>query len=374
MPALRLVSVPLALLALAACDGTTRRPRPPEDDPLTVETRSATTDTDGRFTLEVEVPADADHFQVTGIGDRDEWVYLEELWSPAGDRVLYWEDWWASPQSLTNAIYGDRVMAFDWPSRDVDGTLAPGTWTIVGSMTDANYYYATRADLSLSTALKTDDDFANGTVAVRIVWADGVDGDPAVVDAVEQAVERWREVWGTAGIALEERYVTSDLDPHLAFAWRGDDPEVEARSQDKRAEELQLIVGEQVRNDLGTYGIAGGIPGTILPSGSTYVVLSWLAHAGRNAQFDADEIRLMGETMAHEVGHYTGLFHPVESNLKAWDALDDTVECSSYRACENELGTNVMYPYSICGGGYCLATDQITADQQGVMQRYVGAL
>jgi hypothetical protein len=33
-----------------------------------------------------------------------------------------------------------------------------------------------------------------------------------------------------------------------------------------------------------------------------------------------------------------------------------------------------MYPYSICGGGTCLATDQLTDDQSGVMNRYVGAL
>lgn len=373
MTCLRLSSLPLLLAVLAACEIPDRPNRPPADD-LTVRQTTETTNDAGRFTIFVDVPADADHFQITGIGDQNEWVFLEEVWAPNGERVLYWEDWWYSPQSITNAIFGDRVMAFDWPSRDVDGTLTPGTWEIVGSMTDPDFYYAQRASLEVSTALKTDRDFANGTVAVRIVWADGVEDDPAVVAAVEQGVERWREVWGTAGLALEERYVSSSLDPELRFAWRGDDPEVEAQSQDKREDELQLVVGEQVGNGLSTYGVSGGIPGTIVPSGSTYVVLSWLAHAGRDARLDDDEIRLMGETMAHEVGHYTGLFHPVESNLDAWDALEDTPECGTYRACESELGTNVMFPYSICGGGSCLATDQITQDQQAVMQRYVGAL
>jgi hypothetical protein len=373
MTTARLCCLPLLILVGTACDvGPSGRPRP--DDPLSVDTFSATTNQAGKFSIDLDVPEGADHFQLTAIGDRDEWVYVEEVWDPRGDRVVFWRDWWDSPRSLTNAIFGDRVVAFDWPSREEDGTLTPGTWTIEGSMTDDQYYYATRAGLEVSTALKQDPDFTDSTVAVRIVWADDVESDPAVVAAVEEAVERWREVWAGAGLALDERYVTSNLDPNLGWAWTGDDPNVEARSQDKREDELQLIVGEQVRQQLGTYGVAGGIPGTIVPSGSTYVVLSWLAHAGRNATFDADETRLMGETMAHEVGHYTGLFHPVESNYDAWDALADTPECGNWRTCESELGTNVMFPYSICGGGSCLATDQITPDQEGVMQRYVGAL
>lgn len=374
MTTARLLVVPLVLATALACDVPPPGGGNPGADPLTVDGFSTITNQNGRFSVDLEVPDGVDHFQLTAIGDRNETVYVEEVWDPRGDRVVYWEDWWYSPYSLSNAIYGDRVAAFDWPSRAQDGTLTPGTWTIEGSMVDAQSYYATRSGLEVSTALKRDDDVSDGTVAVRIVWADGVDGDPDVVAAVEQAVERWREVWGGAGIQLDERYVTSDLDPHLPWAWTGDDPDVEAFSQSKREDELQLIVGEQVRQNDAIYGVAGGIPGTIVPSGSTYVVLSWVVHAGRDAAFDADEIRLMGETMAHEVGHYTGLFHPVESTYDAWDALDDTPECQNWRTCESELGTNVMFPYSICGGGSCLATDGITGDQEGVMQRFVGAL
>jgi hypothetical protein len=377
LPNLRSVAclslLPALWSALVACDAVPGG-GPGVNDDLTVDSFRTSTNSRGSFSVDFDVPENADHFQITAIGDRDEYVYVEELWDPSGERVVFWRDWWDNPRSLNNAIFGDRVAAFDWPSRNVDGKLTAGTWTLVGSMTDADYYYATSSGLEVSTAYKVDGNFDDGTVAVRIVWADGVDADPAVVAAVEDAVERWREVWTGAGITLRERYVSSTLDPELRFAWNGDDPDVERQSQSKDEDELQLIVGDQVGRTLGTYGVAGGIPGTIMPSGSTYVVLSWLAHAGRNAEFDADEIRLMGETMAHEVGHYTGLFHPVESGYDNWDALADTPECSGWRTCEDLLGTNVMYPYSICGGGTCLATDQLTDDQSGVMNRYVGAL
>ncbi len=119
---------------------------------------------------------------------------------------------------------------------------------------------------------------------------------------------------------------------------------------------------------------AAGIPGTVRATPVTYVVLSWLVHAGPNALFDDDEIRLMGETMAHEVGHYTGLYHPVESNFGFWDSLDDTSECTRANDCEDDLGTNLMFPYSICDANSCLATDQLTDGQVGIAQRYIGNL
>ena len=47
---------------------------------------------------------------------------------------------------------------------------------------------------------------------------------------------------------------------------------------------------------------------------------------------------MFGETMAHEIGHYMGLYHPVEASYNYWDALEDTVECGTWNACETQLG------------------------------------
>jgi len=105
------------------------------------------------------------------------------------------------------------------------------------------------------------------------------------------------------------------------------------------------------------------------------VVLSWLVHAGADAAFTDGETSLMGETMAHEVGHYMGLFHPVESSYDYWDALSDTVECRNADQCEGQLGTNLMFPYSICDrNGVCVAAEDMTDAQVGVKQRYISTL
>jgi len=84
----------------------------------------------------------------------------------------------------------------------------------------------------------------------------------------------------------------------------------------------------------------------------------------------------MGETMAHEGGHYLGLFHPVEFSYDDWDAISDTPECASETDCDETLGTNLMYPYPVCDYYYtsCVKQDQLTDGQTGVWQRYIGTL
>jgi len=322
--------------------------------------------------VQVPVGAGVTAFQVTGEVDSSLRVSLEKITDPNGDEVLYWEDWWEDPKSLTWSFFGfDPVTATNWPVRDVDGPLIEGTWTVQLGITEPDYTYAPGADVRVSVMTKTDDDFSEGRVKVQIVWADGIDDLPDVVDAVEVAVERWREVWGPYGLSLDVEYLSSDLPADLDFTYRGSD---DVAALGKSADSLRLIIGEQVRQETSTYGISAGIPGTLQDTTRTYVVLSWLVHAGRDGAFDEGETSLMGETMAHEVGHYMGLFHPVESNYDAWDALDDTVDCTRARACEDDLGTNLMFPYSICYGGDCVVTEDLTPQQVAVTQRYLGAL
>ena len=96
-------------------------------------------------------------------------------------------------------------------------------------------------------------------------------------------------------------------------------------------------------------------------------------NAGFDGQFNPAEIQMFGETMAHEIGHYMGLYHPVEASYNYWDALEDTVECGTWNACETQLGNNLMFPYPICYGA-CELQTEITSDQMGVLHRYTGTL
>ena len=102
-------------------------------------------------------------------------------------------------------------------------------------------------------------------------------------------------------------------------------------------------------------GLAGGIPGPLTPTGSTGVAVNLGEGAGRDGRYDAMETRLLGETLAHEVGHFLGLFHPMElpesgEAIEHWDSFDDTPDCLRFDVCVANLGDNLMFPSPVCQG------------------------
>jgi hypothetical protein len=226
--------------------------------------------------------------------------------------------------------------------------------------------------VSATVQVKPDTDFAHGVVHVRLAYASGLDTDTTVTDAVDLAVERWKEIWGAAGVelALDKQAITSD--GALPFP----KPSNAALREASRgiAGEVVLLVGDTIGGSTDYYGYAGGIPGSLFEGGRSGVELAWETCAGTDLEFSDDDIELMAETMAHEVGHFQGLLHPVESSYDAFDSLGDTPECHNASACESALGTNLMFPYSICSQGQCVDATVITPEQGGVMHRYTGTL
>ena len=109
-----------------------------------------------------------------------------------------------------------------------------------------------------------------------------------------------------------------------------------------------------------------------MPTPRSGVLISADLAAGPNGEFSPEERRLLAETMAHEVGHYLGLFHPVETTWETWDVLDDTPTCDDEFECVEELGGNLMFPFPVCAGFTCTPQENITEDQRTVLNRYVG--
>lgn len=337
----------------------------------------ATTDANGLHEVEVDLSGSQNAFLVTV--ESNKYPTLERVIDPDGNEVLNWEDWYDSTESLTYAFYvNGNAMAFNWPVRQEDGPLKSGTWTVEVSTINGNGYYAGNTDIEVTVDKKADSNLSAAEVDVVIVWADGVGTDETVTSAVYDAVEHWREIWAAFGLTLNESYATSTLDPELSFYATGSSA-VEANAEQFDRKEIIVVIGETIDGDTATYGVAGGIPGSIEPNPYSFVVISWLAHAGGNGTFSQAEIELMGETMAHETGHFKGLFHPWEVDSRGnpagyYDAIDDTVNCTSWQQCESALGTNLMAPYPICNGASCLSQTDETTGQQAVEHRYTGSL
>lgn len=81
-------------------------------------------------------------------------------------------------------------------------------------------------------------------------------------------------------------------------------------------------------NEVGTLGFAAGIPGPngVPGTAGSGVVISIDTHLDENGETLLTD--LMGETMAHEVGHQIGLFHTSEAE-GGNDPIADTPECTT---------------------------------------------
>lgn len=326
---------------------------------------------------EIDVPVtitDQRSFMVVATSENASRLSVLSVTDPSGDTVLRWEDWYNEEQSYTSAIFAERTATtLNWPIRAEDDVLAPGTYVVrLGSYRVDGITSRPDIEVDVTTITNRDADLTTGVLRVVIVWADGMADDAALVTATEAAVDHWNDVWSMAGLRVEVRYVESTIDPDLPYPSAMTADLLDAASAFVEPGETAVIVGETINADPGQYGVAGRIPGPVIRSPISAIVMGWLANAGGDGVFSDNDIQLYGEVLAHEVGHFVGLFHPVERDFDHWDALSDTPQCRNTANCESMLGTNLMFPYSICDADGCVSTTILTNDQRGVMHRYTG--
>jgi hypothetical protein len=364
------------LLLLTACTGADGPEGQQNDASEVVHVRSftATSDDDGYVSVPVEVTEGVDVFQVVAKRARGT-LSTDYVYGPDGGTILDWEDWYDSSYSLTDCFFPSTdATTFDWPIRAEDGPLVPGTYQVQIATLTAGMEYAGGEDVDIDVLTRAEPDPAAGSLHAIIAYATGVRDEEGVVDGVEAAVAHWEEIYAAIGITLEPEYSDIDVDPALPDTYEGLDAYTTLlEAQGEHA--VLLVVGESIAADDTLYGEAGSIPGPYVGTPHSAVEVSWLANAGADAEFSNADIQLFGETMAHEVGHYLGLYHPVEDGYDYWDALDDTEECSSWTRCDEDLGSNLMYPYPVCtgaGAGTCVRQDELTGMQAGVANGYLG--
>ncbi len=256
--------------------------------------------------------------------------------------------------------FGGSVASFTVPHSDSYG-FTPGEW----SFTIKSYPIFGRgwsSDVSIYTVVKT----GLGSTLDINVWLVAIndyqgDGDPNLATMLDE----FKRLLGKAGITVGNvniRELGGEQAESLTFPDMGTDSNFDGQADD--LDEL-FRLSSQAGNDYlniflvrslgaGILGISGGIPGPHLIQGTAHSGVVFSTFGGLT-QMSHNALITQGETMAHEVGHFMGLFHTTESSGKRFDPIADTQECTraeydtngdgkvTSKECADVDGENLMF-------------------------------
>ena len=367
--------LPAVLLACGADEGADSGIETASSDELSiVDLGSYSVNDTGDFTgdVNVEVPAGASSVMAycSGYGD----AQLGKVWyltTPDGTKVY-------------DGDIGDETKwRSDW-NDDMATALVPmtpklaltdGTWTFnwwIGANNPGS------VDCKAVIRLDEPTDTANIAVDLVFVGLDGLDATTAAADPNFQAALAQFEVeWSSAGLTPQYNYVdfAGDVAKYTVVDVTDDDfsefNSLLRTANPANDRTLTFFLVQEISNSTSgttTLGKSGGPPGAAAVSGTSKsgVVVSAIDYD--SAPED------VGKIMAHEGGHFLGLWHTTEADGSHNDPIGDTPECPmsadanangtlNSAECAGQGAENVMW-WTLTSG-----TATLTSDQGWVIRR-----
>lgn len=201
---------------------------------------------------------------------------------------------------------------------------------------------------------------------------EGYDAESAAADRrVGQMLNSTTALLGQAGLRVTA--VFRNLDESTVEEFRFIRSQADARNLAARGplppavDPLSInvfLVEDFVDNRDSILGQSMGIPG---PAGVHGTTASGVIVAAGNMYSGRYDPSFVGKVLAHELGHYMGLFHTTESSGLSFDPLLDTHECHR-DSTEFAFGTcpdrdNLMWPFALPD------SELLTRDQAWVLAR-----
>lgn len=205
-----------------------------------------------------------------------------------------------------------------------------------------------------------------------LVGVDGVTANNAESDRdMRTLIDSVSRIYGNMGISIDKvRFLelsSGDTSRFSVIRDFNDIFELVTRSRDpgSSADELLsvnvfLIKDFQVSQAPGLLGVSLGLPGAQGIHGSNGTGLVFTSVNLRQSPAD------LGQTMAHEIGHFLGLRHTTEHGGDSHDPISDTPRCSNpERGPSCADAENFMFPFSLGG----VNQTQTTEGQSFVLRR-----
>lgn len=307
-------------------------------------------DTGGYVEVEVDVPGNAVSTSVhcADYGDRA----LAAVWTltdPDGN-VVY----------DGNAPLGGDFTSFDYRSDFVDDVavallpstpklpLAAGTWSV-------QYFVGKGSAGSANCAAvhRTGDVSDDAEVWVNLVFVgpEGLDAATAIDDpSFQEVLATFEAEWGSGKLTPKYNYIDFDGDKtKFAVVDVSDDEDIEFNellrtAKPGNARTMTFFFVEEIANSTAggatILGLSAGPPGAATVQGTSASGLVISAIDYDSAPTD------VGKIMAHEGGHFLGLYHTTEKDGARHDLLDDTPECGP----GNDANGNGTMNSDECGG------------------------
>jgi len=256
--------------------------------------------------------------------------------------------------STSVMTYSDGLPFPIWPyyagvseyENKTAGVILPTLYTVASNFPSGSYELKVdnpgSADVTvrISLARKTDSDFSTGALAVNLfIYAplSGTESSVIPSEAEAQNVKQYmNDIFSQAGVTVGSMTVS--------FV---DDPDATQLSTQSGLQAFfeKVSLATAGRTDVGIncflapnlpsgiLGMDGAIPGPAFihgtPASGIIAQIQSYGFAATGYGVHETDQRFLAKILAHEIGHYLGLFHTSESGGNTHDPLDDTPECPS---------------------------------------------